>query len=70
MHLLQIVAVDEDRLRHALSLNWNDFEDAVQAACAETVEADFVVTRDKKGFRNSAVKPVTPAEALALIQNA
>jgi hypothetical protein len=42
----------------------------VQAACAETVEADFLVTRDKKGFRNSAVKPVTPAEALALIQNA
>ena len=59
LHLLQVVAVDEDRLRHALSLNWNDFEDAVQAACAEKVEADFVVTRDKKGFRKSAVKPAS-----------
>ena len=64
------VAVDEDRLRHALSLNWSDFEDAVQAAGAEKIEADFLVTRDKKGFRKSSVKPVTPAEALALIQNA
>ena len=67
MQLVEIVAVDEDRLRHALSLNWSDFEDSVQAACAEKAEADYLVTRDKKRFKKSPVKPVTPAEVLALI---
>ncbi len=68
LQLLRVVEVDEDRLRHALGLNWTDFEDAVQAACAEKAETDYLVTRDKKGFTRSAVKPVTPAESLVLIQ--
>lgn len=67
MQLVEVVPVDEDRLRHALGLDWADFEDAVQASCAEKAEADYLVTRDKKGFKRSPVKPVTPAEALALI---
>jgi len=66
--ILQIVPVDEDRLRHALGLGWNDFEDAVQAACAEKADADWLVTRDKRGFKRSAVQPVTPAELLALLR--
>ena len=65
--LLRVVAVDEDRLRHALGLNWADFEDAVQAACAEKAEAEYVVTRDKRGFARSAVKPISPAELLVLL---
>ncbi len=67
LQLLRVVAVDEDRLRHALGLNWADFEDAVQAACAEKAEADYLVTRDKRGFKKSPVKTVTPPELLALI---
>jgi predicted nucleic acid-binding protein len=67
LQVLQVVPVDEDRLRHALGLNWTDFEDAVQAACAEKAEVDYLVTRDKKGFKRSAVRPVTPPEILALI---
>ena len=65
--LLRVVAVDEDRLRHALGLDWADFEDAVQAACAEKAEAEYVVTRDKRGFARSAVKPISPAELLVLL---
>lgn len=67
LQLLRVVAVDEDRLRHALGLNWADFEDAVQAACAEKAEAEYVVTRDKRGFARSAVKPISPAELLVLL---
>jgi predicted nucleic acid-binding protein len=67
LQVLRVVAVDEDRLRHALGLDWADFEDAVQAACAEKAEAQYVVTRDKRGFVKSAVKPISPAELLALL---
>lgn len=68
MQILQVAPVDEDRLRHALGLNWKDFEDAVQAACAEKAEVDYLVTRNKADFKQSAVAPVTPAELLALLE--
>lgn len=67
LHLVRVVSVDEDRVRHALALNWTDFEDALQAASAEAAEADYLVTRDKKGFKKAPVKVVTPAELVALI---
>lgn len=68
LSLVELVPVDEDRLRHALAANWADFEDAVQAACAEKAEVDYLVTRNKADFRESAVKTVTPAELLAVLQ--
>ena len=67
LHIVQVVAVDEDVIRRAMALDWPDFEDAVQAVCAEQGSAAYVVTRDKRGFRKSAVKPVTPAELLAIL---
>ena len=66
LHIVGIVPVDEDRLRHALAMDWTDLDDALQAVCAEAVEADFLVTRDKKGFKRSSVRSVTPAEMLVL----
>lgn len=65
--MIRVVPVDEDRIRHALALDWTGFEDAVQAACAEKAEADYLVTRDKRGFKKSPVKTVTAPELLALI---
>ncbi len=67
LHLVQVVAVDEDRVRHSLALGWSDFDDAVQAACAEHAQAYYLVTRDKRGLRKSAVKTLTPAELLVLL---
>lgn len=68
LNLVEVVPVDEDRLRHALAADWADFEDAVQAACAEKAEADYLVTRNRADFRKSAVKAVTPAELLAVLR--
>lgn len=67
LQILSVASVDEDRLRQALGMNWPDFEDAVQAACAEKVGANYLVTRDKKGFKRSAVEPLSPPELLAVI---
>jgi predicted nucleic-acid-binding protein len=67
LHVVQVVAVDEDVIRQAIALDWPDFEDAVQAVCADRAGATYLVTRDKRGFRKSAVKAVTPAELLAVL---
>jgi len=65
--LFRVEPVDEDRIRHALGLGWKSFGNAVQAACAENAEADRIVTRDSDGFKRAAVKPISPAELLALL---
>ena len=67
LSFLGVAAVDEDRIRHALALGWRDFEDAVQAACAEEVEAEYLVTRNKRDFKKASMKVVSPAELVALI---
>ena len=65
--ILAVEPVDEDRLRHALAFGWKDFEDAVQSACAESAEVEYLVTRNKRDFRRAHVKVVTPAEFVALV---
>ena len=66
LKLVSVVPVDHDRLLHALAMNWSDFEDAVQVACAEKAEVDYIVTRDPKHFRRSDVPILSPPELLAL----
>ena len=44
-----------------------DFEDAIQYACAESIDADYIVTRNIQDFGNGPVKAVTPEELLELL---
>ena len=66
LRVVEIVGVDQDRIFQALAMDWDDFEDAVQASCAAKVEADYLLTRDKTGFRGSHVPVLSPAEFVAL----
>jgi hypothetical protein len=59
--------VDHERLLAALSLGWSDFEDAVQAVCALGISADYLVTRDPKGFPALSIPDATPSELLAIL---
>ena len=59
-----ICQVDRSVLEQAMDLVGNDFEDNLQIACATLAGLDVIVTRDKGGFRNSAIPAFTPAELL------
>lgn len=52
-------------LEKAAEMGWDDFEDAVQAAAAERVAADNIITRNVRDFRNSKVIAFTPAEFIS-----
>jgi len=67
LRIVEVAPVDGERIRHALALGWRDFEDAVQASCAENEECDFLVTRDKAGFKKAIVRIAGPGELLALV---
>lgn len=59
---LNICAVDLEVLEQALALNFQDFEDAVQYACAIVHNVDAIVTRDASGFVNAEIPVVLPEE--------
>ena len=54
-------------LERAVAMKWKAIEDAVQSATAESVHADYIVTRNLKDFMKSKVIAFTPAELLARI---
>lgn len=63
-----VAPVDERVVRHALRLEWPDFEDAVTAAAAKGAGCDALVTRNPKDFPRSPVRVLTPPEALAWLR--
>lgn len=64
---LNICAVDLNVLEQALTLNFEDFEDAVQYACAVVHNLDAIVTRDLSGFVNAEILVVLPENLKAIL---
>jgi predicted nucleic acid-binding protein len=61
---LSICSVTGEDIYGAAAEQWDDFEDALVASCANRLKADFIVTRDTRGFTGSNVKCLTPAELI------
>jgi predicted nucleic acid-binding protein len=59
---LNICTVDLEVLEQALALYFEDFEDAVQYACAAAHSVDAIVTRDASGFINTEIPVILPEE--------
>ncbi|UBF26369.1 PIN domain-containing protein [Kovacikia minuta CCNUW1] len=59
---LNICTVDLEVLEQAVALNFEDFEDAVQYACAVAYSVDAIVTRDVSGFINAEIPVVLPED--------
>ena len=57
----------EDAVR-AARLQWDDYEDCLVALCAQQVRADYLITRDAKGFARSSVPALSPQAWLALMR--
>ena len=47
-------------MKKAAMMQWDDFEDAVQAVTAQRIHADYIITRNTQDFENSYVQAVTP----------
>lgn len=57
-----IADLREADLIKAADLTFNDYEGAVQSVSACRIKADYIVTRNTKDFKTSAVPAITPAE--------
>lgn len=63
--ILKISPIDKSVILKAISLRLPDFEDTVQYLSALFYKPDVIVTRDKKGFINTDMIVMTPAEFIA-----
>jgi hypothetical protein len=52
-------------LSDAASMQWPDYEDALQSAAAERLGVDYIITRNVKDYTRSKVTALTPSELLA-----
>ncbi|MEX0449906.1 PIN domain-containing protein [Spiribacter sp. 221] len=59
-----IAAIGRPELLRAQSLAWEDFEDAVTTAAAESMACEVIVTRDARVFARSSIMVCTPEEFL------
>jgi len=64
--LMSILPMDQSHIDHALNSNFDDFEDALQYFSAKSRKMDFIITRNKKDYKNSSISVCTPTEYLAI----
>ena len=67
LKFLTILDVGKKDIETALSLQWKDFEDAVQYAVALSNNVDFIISRNSKDFESNEIPVLSPKEFLELI---
>ncbi len=65
--IFTVADLKADDIKKALSMNFKDFEDALQSACASRIKADYIVTRNIRDFSGSGVAAIKPSELLERI---
>lgn len=60
-------SVEESDIKAALQAQWNDFEDSLINICAEKVKADYLITRDEKGFCNAKIPHGSASDFMAYV---
>lgn len=67
--MTEVADVTKAVIKNSLKSDLKDFEDAIQYNCALSLDKiDFIVTRDTKDFKKSALPIMNPEEALILIE--
>jgi predicted nucleic acid-binding protein len=64
---IKILNVSASDILKAFEIKTDDYDDAVIIQCASRIEADHIITRDIKGFKNSPVSYLTAEEFIASI---
>ncbi len=69
LQFLSVAAVNQETIEQALTLPYQDFEDAVQMMSATQVGARYLVTRNARDFKAGPLLALLPVELLALLQD-
>lgn len=61
---VKIVSIDDVCIEQALNGDFSDFEDEVQYYAAKREQADYILSRDKKGYKVSDIPVMNVTEFL------
>jgi len=64
LEMFKITKLDKEVLINSLENNGIDFEDSVIYTSGAFSDIDIIITRDKKGFKNSKIDVLSPSEFL------
>lgn len=64
LEIVDICGVEKSTILLAMNSDFKDLEDAVQYFSAKAKGVDIILTRNKKDFKLSEIKVLTPAEFL------
>ena len=67
--IIDIVDIKGNDAVGMLVNGWKDYEDGLQYCSAVNYKADFIITRDKKGFVPSNIPVHTPQEFIDMIED-
>lgn len=65
---VKISKINKNLMRNALKLNFTDYEDAVQHACAEAENLDAIISRDLSDYKNATLPVYSPTEFLKMLK--
>jgi predicted nucleic acid-binding protein len=68
LKLVEVCRTNKSVLQNAFTLDFTDYEDAVQCASAVSENLDAIVTRNSKDYKNSPVVVYSPDEFLQFLQ--
>ena len=68
VQIADIATVDQKIIVEALSLGWNDFEDAVQICVAKRNKIEIIVTRNTKDYGQTNLKIFSSVDFLKQIR--
>lgn len=63
--LVNVLSVDNKTIDLALASDFNDFEDAIQYACAIENNLSLIVTRNIKDYKKATIKVMSPETFLS-----
>ena len=69
LKLVSVAPLDQETILKAIALGWGDFEDAIQMLSAADANADYLITRNARDFKTSAIPVVSPSELLAILRS-
>ncbi|MBK7959451.1 MAG: PIN domain-containing protein [Bacteroidetes bacterium] len=64
--LVSVLAVDSKTIDLAIASDFNDFEDAIQYACAIENNLTTIITRNIKDYKKASISVLTPETFMAL----
>lgn len=65
--IFEIVDLKADDLKRASTLDFKDYEDAIQSTQASRIKACYIITRNIKDYNKSKVTAIKPSELIERI---